>query len=201
MVSLLESSSKFYSIDKRFFKCLVNFSHIPKFEILGCDNVPLAQMVRCKGLWRLPWVIWLSVGFLIFFSLTQHRAINLLSFYVGDGWRLGEQVVDGLRSLTTHDRWQEMVLQPHSPFSSCCLSLNLLMLIWMFSFTNLVLKYLILMVTLYVVFLASERFFKLIFLLLNLLWSVWFLSLRLSCGSGIGDLVTWASIFYVDSVA
>jgi hypothetical protein len=46
-------------------------------------------------------------------------------------------------------------------------ALNLLMLIWMFPFTNLVLKYLILVVTLFVVFLASGRFFVLIFLLLH----------------------------------
>jgi hypothetical protein len=30
-------------------------------------HVLLAQMVRCKGLWRLPWVVWLSARFLRFF--------------------------------------------------------------------------------------------------------------------------------------
>jgi hypothetical protein len=39
-------------------------------------HIPLTQMVRCKGLCRLPQVVWLSAGFLRFFSLTpilSHR--------------------------------------------------------------------------------------------------------------------------------
>jgi predicted RND superfamily exporter protein len=44
---------------------------------------------------------------------------------------------------------------------------QLLMLIWMFFFTNLVIKFLILVVILFVVFLTLGRFFKLIFHLLN----------------------------------
>jgi hypothetical protein len=35
--------------------------------------------------------------------LTIFTLIDLLSLYIGDGWRLGEQVVNGLRLLTTHD--------------------------------------------------------------------------------------------------
>jgi hypothetical protein len=44
-------------------------------------HVPLTQMVRCKGLLRLPWVVWLCVGFLRFFSLTpalSHRPSLIL---------------------------------------------------------------------------------------------------------------------------
>jgi hypothetical protein len=33
-------------------------------------HVPLAQMVRCKGLLRLPQIVWLIARFLRFFSLT-----------------------------------------------------------------------------------------------------------------------------------
>jgi hypothetical protein len=42
-------------------------------------HVPLAQMVRCKRLLRLPWAIWFSAGFLRFFSLTpalSHRPFS-----------------------------------------------------------------------------------------------------------------------------
>jgi hypothetical protein len=35
--------------------------------------------------------------------LTIFTLIDLLSLYIGDGRRLGEQVVNGLRLLTTHD--------------------------------------------------------------------------------------------------
>jgi hypothetical protein len=67
------------------------------------------------------------------------------------------------------------------------LSLSWSMLIWMFSFTSLVHKFLILLANLFVVFLALAKSFKLISHLFNLLWRVWSLSLRLSTGSGIGD--------------
>jgi hypothetical protein len=68
-------------------------------------------------------------------------------------------------------------------------------------FTSLVPEFLILLASLFVAFLTLEKFFKLVSHLLNLLWSVWSPSLRLSSGSGIGDLVTWVLIFYVNLIA
>jgi hypothetical protein len=59
--------------------------------------------------------------------------------------------------------------------------------IWMCFFTRLVREFLTLLAILFVIFLALVRSFKLICHLLNLLWNVWSLNLRLSSGSGIGD--------------
>jgi hypothetical protein len=41
MYSFLDSNGGFYSTKKKF-KNLVNFSHIAKFKILGCDNNEVA---------------------------------------------------------------------------------------------------------------------------------------------------------------
>jgi hypothetical protein len=114
-------------------------------------------------------------------------------------------VVDGLRLLTTHDRWQEIILQPHSLSHEYVtfgddkkgkllgtdvikvnnnftlkdvtlldkLRYNLLSVSQLvgadldYLFHKSGLKCLILVVILFVVFFALERFFKLIFLLLN----------------------------------
>jgi hypothetical protein len=44
-------------------------------------HVPLDQVVRCKGLWKLLLVVWLSTGFIRFISLTpalSHRPFLVL---------------------------------------------------------------------------------------------------------------------------
>jgi hypothetical protein len=57
MDSLLDSKGGFYSINKKF-KNLVNFSHIPKFEIFRCDKTTPLTRISPSRFGRIGKEIW-----------------------------------------------------------------------------------------------------------------------------------------------
>jgi hypothetical protein len=68
-------------------------------------HVPLSQMMRWKGLWRLLLVVWLSIGLLRFVSLTlarSHQPLLILCRWRIEAWR-----TRGSWILVAHISWLE----------------------------------------------------------------------------------------------
>jgi hypothetical protein len=60
----------------------------PRFPVVV--HIPLDQVVRCKGMWKLLLVTWLSAGFLRFISVTpalSHRPLLILCRWWIEAWR------------------------------------------------------------------------------------------------------------------
>jgi hypothetical protein len=79
-------------------------------------HVPLGQMVRWKGLWRLLLVVWLSAGFLRFISLTpalSHQPFLILCRWWMEAWRTRGPWIP-----VAHISWPESLYD--SPTSLTC---------------------------------------------------------------------------------
>jgi hypothetical protein len=93
-------------------------------------HVPLGQMVRWKGLWRLLLVVWLSAGFLRFISLTptrSHRPLLILCRWWSEAWR-----TRGLLILVAYVSWPESLYD--SPTSPTCFYVPNSCGIWLVAF-------------------------------------------------------------------
>jgi hypothetical protein len=69
-------------------------------------HVPLGQVVRCKKLWKLLLVAWLSARFLRFISLTpalSHRPFLILCRWWTEAWRTRGSWIP-----VAHDSWPEI---------------------------------------------------------------------------------------------
>jgi hypothetical protein len=96
-------------------------------------HVPLDQMVRWKGSWRLLLIVWLGAGFLRFISLTPARSHCLvLCRWWTEAWR-----TCGSWILVAHVSWPESLYgSPTSPtyfhiFDSCGIWLVVFLCAWL----------------------------------------------------------------------
>jgi hypothetical protein len=93
-------------------------------------HIPLGQMVRWKGLWRLLLVVWLSTGFLRFISLTpalSHRPLLILCRWWTETWRTCDSWIP-----VAHVSWSESLYG--SPTSPTCLRVFDSCGIWLVAF-------------------------------------------------------------------
>jgi hypothetical protein len=81
-------------------------------------HVPLGQVLRCKGLWRLLLVAWLNVGLLKFISLTpalSHRHFLIICRCWMEAWRTRGSWIP-----VAHVTWSESLYgSPTSPICFC----------------------------------------------------------------------------------